>query len=547
MSVGSAARPVVGRTRPQARAGTPAIAALCVLTLLGAALRFWRIGHQGFWFDEGNTALLVHLSPGKMLGLLPQSESTPPLYYCLLWVWARVFGFGEAGLRSFSALAGTLTIPVAYGFAAELFAGGTRSAVTSRLFSGSLRRAGAGGSDGGAGIRAGLIAAFLTACNPLLIWYSQEARAYSLVVLLTALSLLFWARARADPSAGRLALWAVAAGLSLATEYYALVAVVPQALWLLWEHRTSRRAWAAFAVVGLCGLALLPLALSQNATGNDSWIASAPFGPRVRQIIPQFLIGTDMPDRMAFKYVAFGLALIALGLLASRARAGERRPALIAGALALAGFVLALILIVAGFDDLITRNILALWLPAAVAVTGGLVLERARALGAAVAAALCAIGIVATIGIGLDRNLQRPDWRYVARALGPWPAAAGGQPGAGRAILIQHYAYLLPLSLYLPHLQVFRAPERVSQIDVISMSSPQQPLCWWGAACNLIPSQMQASYPIPGFRAVSRRQVLQFTILTLRARRPRTVTRADVAAVLHTTRLHHDVLIYERG
>jgi hypothetical protein len=26
-----------------------------------------RLGAQGFWFDEGNTALLVHLSPGRML------------------------------------------------------------------------------------------------------------------------------------------------------------------------------------------------------------------------------------------------------------------------------------------------------------------------------------------------------------------------------------------------------------------------------------------------------------------------------------------------
>ena len=67
--------------------------AVGALTLLAAVLRFYRLGHQGFWFDEGNTALLVHFSPGKMLGLIPQTESTPPLYYCVAWVWARVFGY----------------------------------------------------------------------------------------------------------------------------------------------------------------------------------------------------------------------------------------------------------------------------------------------------------------------------------------------------------------------------------------------------------------------------------------------------------------------
>ena len=134
--------------------------------MLAAVLRFYRLGHQGFWFDEGNTALLVHFSPGKMFGLIPQTESTPPLYYCVAWVWARIFGYGEAGLRSLSALAGVLTVPVAYGAARKLI---------SR--------------------RAGLIAAALTACNPLLIWYSQEARSYSLLVLLTAVALLAFAYA----------------------------------------------------------------------------------------------------------------------------------------------------------------------------------------------------------------------------------------------------------------------------------------------------------------------------------------------------------------
>ncbi|MGZ4226634.1 MAG: hypothetical protein ACXVTC_10365 [Solirubrobacteraceae bacterium] len=73
------------------RALAGATATVAALTLLGAALRFARLGAQGFWFDEGNTALLVHLSPGRMLGLIPQSESTPPLYYCVAWgMGARV-------------------------------------------------------------------------------------------------------------------------------------------------------------------------------------------------------------------------------------------------------------------------------------------------------------------------------------------------------------------------------------------------------------------------------------------------------------------------
>ena len=88
---------------------------------------------------------------------------------------------------------------------------------------------------------------------------------------------------------------------------------------------------------------------------------------------------------------------------------------------------------------------------------------------------------------------------------------------------------------------------RVDELDVIAMSSPQEPLCWWGAACNLIPSRMQRRYDIPGFHPEWTRHVLQFEIKQLVARRPVTLTPADVSRALHATRLRRDVLEYQLG
>ncbi|HWE13353.1 MAG TPA: glycosyltransferase family 39 protein [Solirubrobacteraceae bacterium] len=394
------------------------------------------------------------------------------------------------------------------------------------------------------GRRAGVIAAALVACSPLLIWYSQEARAYELMVLLTGISLLGFAHARAAPSGRWLAVWAVASALALATHYYALVAVAPEAVWLLADHPRDRRVQIAIGVVVLCGLALLPLAITQNATKRDAWIAHSPLGMRMRQVIPQFLIGTNAPHRLVVKYLAMALAVVALALLAVRATAAERRPALVAGGLALGGFVLSLLLVAVGFDDLITRNIIALWLPAAILVAGGLAAHRAPFLGGVVTVVLCAVGAFATVGIATERTMQRPDWRYVARALGE---RAGGDRYPGRAILIQHYKYLLPLSLYLPGLRVLHGPERVRELDVISAVAPSQPMCWWGAACNLIPSRMQWRYDIAGLHVVSRRHVLQWTILSMVARRPVLLSRQDVARALHTTSLRRDELVYQPG
>jgi 4-amino-4-deoxy-L-arabinose transferase-like glycosyltransferase len=520
-----------GRTTWLAQIRTPASWAVLALTVLAAAIRFFYLGHQGFWFDEGNTALLVKQSPGGMLGLIPQTESTPPLYYMAAWVWVRIFGDTEGGLRSLSALAGVLTVPVAYAAAAELVSGW---------------RAAAGSIDlQAAGRRAGLITAALTACNPLLIWYSQEGRSYELLVLLGAVTLLAFARARVNPTRRALTAWVIACALALLTHYYAAMLVVPEAAWLLWEHRRVRRVQVGVVLALACGAALIPLALSQNATGRDSWIPHSPFGLRLAQVIPQLLIGTGAPARQALKFAAMALAAVSVGLLVLPGRWGKHRGALLAGGLALAGFVIVLVLAAAGSDFLITRNLIILWLPAAIALAGALAVAP-RWLGSAVAAGLCGIGLAAAIGVDADYNLQRPNWRLVARALGPAPTA-----GHDRVLLIQHYRMLLPLSLYMPHLAFMRGPgvaaHRVTQLDVIAMRSPQQPLCWWGAACNLIPSQMQTSYAIPGFHIAGRRQVEQFTILRLLPDRPMTLTAAAVSRALQTTELRHDGLIVQRS
>jgi mannosyltransferase len=493
----------------------PAGLAVIALTVLAAVLRLYRIGHQGYWFDEANTVLLIHLSPGKMLGLIPQTESTPPLYYCIAWIWARIFGFGEAGMRSLSAVIGTLVVPVMY-------------LLGSRLVS----------------RRAGVIAAALTACNPYLVWYSQEARSYELMVLTGAVSLLAFLYARENPSPRAVTGWVIASALALTTHYYAVLVVVPCAVLLLVAHWRERTVHIGIAAVALCGLALLPLAISQNQTGHASWISPIPLGPRLGQIIPQFLVGYGAPGLTALERICEALALAALVLLALRSDAVERRGALLAGGLAVVGIVINLILVGGGIDDLITRNVIILWVPAAVCIAGGLAAERARLVGALVALSLCGIGVFAVGAVAFDRNLQRPDWRGVARVLGSTPTAPGG-----RVILVQHYKTLLPLSLYMPGLKFWRSrhpkPVTTTEFDIISIAAPRVALCWYGAACNLTPSTMQASYPLRGFREVWVRHIYQFTVMRLVAARPTRLTQPEISAILTTTSLRHDELLLQ--
>lgn len=336
----------------------------------------------------------------------------------------------------------------------------------------------------------------------------------------------------------------VACALVLATHYYSVLIVVPEAVWLLGVHRRERTTLVAVGLVGVCGAALIPLALNQEATGRGNWIAGAPLGKRLSQVVPQFTAGFQLPGGSVLIPLACVLAGAGIVLAARRGEDGMRRRVYGVAGVVLGGLIINLVLVAGGVDDLLTRNLLPLWLPAAILVAAGLGTRRAGLAGVLAVVALCGIGVTGALGVLTNRNFERPDWRGVARVLGARPG-----PGVGeRAIVIQHYRDLLPLSLYLPGLKFSsRHGGRVRELDVISfVSPPSGGFCWWGPACNLWPSAAQASYPIPGFREVWRRRVYQFTVVRLVADRPVRVTQHAVARILTTTRFRNDELLLQR-
>ena len=88
-------------------------------------------------------------------------------------------------------------------------------------------------------MRVGLWAAALAALSPALYYYSQEARAYALLILLSAAALVAFQRALAAPRGRSLALWAAMSALALLTHYFAVFLFIPQALIL--ARRLGRR------------------------------------------------------------------------------------------------------------------------------------------------------------------------------------------------------------------------------------------------------------------------------------------------------------------
>lgn len=356
---------------------------LVALIVAAAALRFATLDRQSFWVDELVTVSLLHHGFAGLLDRIPDSESTPYLYYVLAWPWTRFFGFGEIGLRSLSALFGTATVPVAYAAGASL---------VSR--------------------RAGVVTAALVAVNPFLVWYSQEARAYALFAFLGALGVLFFARALRDER-GSLAGWAIASSLALATHYFAVFVVVPEALWLLARSRSRRATLLASALPVVVFAAHVPLILDQRHHGET--IRESRLASRIAGIPKDLVVGYSFPAELAGSIVAG--VLVGLGfLLLLRRRASVSTGAWAAGGIASFSLVVPLVLAAFGADYVIARNMIAAIVPGAVFLAAGYTVSR---VGLTAGAALCALSLAISISVGVNSRYGRTDWRGAARHAGP--------------------------------------------------------------------------------------------------------------------------------
>ena len=84
------------------------------------------LGVQSLDHDEAATVRVLAPSLTETLHFVANLERSPPLFYAIAWIWAKLFGTGQLHLRSLSALIGTLMIPIAFYAAKEL--GGSRRA-----------------------------------------------------------------------------------------------------------------------------------------------------------------------------------------------------------------------------------------------------------------------------------------------------------------------------------------------------------------------------------------------------------------------------------
>ncbi len=293
------------------RAGTRSRVWLGLVLVLALALglRVYQLGAQSLWNDEG-TSVALALRDLATIARDASRDIHPPLYYDMLHVWVRLFGAGEAAVRSLSVLAGVGLVLGTWLYA---------------------RRRGHQG--------AALVAAALSALSAFQVYYSQEARMYAWVALWGLLSMLALQRLLEALRTGQhrlmwALLYAAPTLAALYTHYFAVTLVLAQnlafVLYLLKDARgpARERLWRWTLLQALILLAYAPWLLYSRAA-LQSWPAvSAPLSwDQVLDLARAFALGITVPARLRTLAAALALWAVALlGIPGPRTEGRDARP-----------------------------------------------------------------------------------------------------------------------------------------------------------------------------------------------------------------------------
>jgi len=173
------------------------------ILIAGSFLRFYSIGAESLWTDEAYTK--------DDIGIIRDDinkwwEPHPPLYFFAISVWAYFFGTTETALRSLSAIFGILAIPMIFVLARRMF--DDRTAVFSAL---------------------------ILSLSAFSVWYSQEARMYSLLQLIIMISTYFFIRLK-ENDRKVWALYVISTSAMIYTHYFGFLILIVQNLFVLFKR-----------------------------------------------------------------------------------------------------------------------------------------------------------------------------------------------------------------------------------------------------------------------------------------------------------------------
>jgi uncharacterized membrane protein len=175
---------------------------LVIIFLINVLFKLIHISSQPFWYDEIISVKDTLLDFGH---IKHESEwdTNPPFYYYLLWMWTKVFGISEVGVRSMSVFFNALTAVFVFILANK---------ITTKLNA--------------------WILVFIFSLHPFLYYYAQEARCYSLLIFLVITNLLILHSLVNNPGRARAFFLGISNFLIIYTHYIAGLMILFQFIYL---------------------------------------------------------------------------------------------------------------------------------------------------------------------------------------------------------------------------------------------------------------------------------------------------------------------------
>jgi hypothetical protein len=230
---------------------------LGLVIAIGLLLYLHNLGSQPFWLDEALSEAIARSHGRAFLQLAFEREANMALYYLILHAWLAVVHPSDFSIRFLSTIFAVLALPVFYRFATKLF-----------------------------GPRVGLASVLLLAVNPLFLRYAQEARTYTLTILLTTLSWLLLLKYLDEPDIANRLKYITATALAAYAHTLAIFIIPAQAaaLFFLASSKSKRR--TSILDLSLVCLLITPV-LAITAywyTGGENWIGESVGRPGVRAL-----------------------------------------------------------------------------------------------------------------------------------------------------------------------------------------------------------------------------------------------------------------------
>ena len=190
--------------------------------------------------------------PSRVVRAVFLSDTSPPLYYLLLYAWTLALGTSDMALRSLSLLFAALCFPLLWSLGRQL-----------------------------GGRRTGSAAVVLFAFAPLSVYYATEGRMYSLVWFsILAVALLTHRLYRRGATPAVIALWVLASAGGLLTHYFFAFPWAALVAWALLFGCRSTRVGIVAGVLATC-LVVAPWYVHLPETFRhwrvtQGWLNSAP-------------------------------------------------------------------------------------------------------------------------------------------------------------------------------------------------------------------------------------------------------------------------------